>query len=251
MKTTSLLKTNKPNVEENCACHNHSGITLIALVITLIVMLILVAVTISIAVNGGLFEYSGKAAEETKNAIEEEKDIGSGDLETIIDGHKFSSIEEINNYFKNGTIPVTTEDILRFIEDNDVCSNTLATEFTEKLKLIGYFDGSYGDSKWYSSPVYRCSLDNKIYIVGNKVGHQEEVVEVLDWDGTTTLDNEGNPTTFSTPFGDFVRGSYSQTGEFLLTEQHIVILPKFDNDNVACILCYTKDGELITIEWND
>ena len=54
------------------------GITLIALVITIIVMLILVAVTISMAVNGGLFDYAGKATGETKNAIKAEQELSNG-----------------------------------------------------------------------------------------------------------------------------------------------------------------------------
>ena len=49
-----------------------NGITLIALVITIIVMLILVAVTINIAVNGGLFDYAGKAAQDTETKKQEE-----------------------------------------------------------------------------------------------------------------------------------------------------------------------------------
>ena len=51
------------------------GITLIALVITIIVMLILVAVTISMAVNGGLFEYAGKAVGDTNNALKAEEQL--------------------------------------------------------------------------------------------------------------------------------------------------------------------------------
>ena len=54
------------------------GITLIALVITIIVMLILVVVTIRISTKGGLFDYAGKAARETKDAIADEKDIADG-----------------------------------------------------------------------------------------------------------------------------------------------------------------------------
>ena len=53
----------------------NSGITLIALVITIIVMLILVAVTISMEVNGGLFEYAGKAVGETENALKQEQQL--------------------------------------------------------------------------------------------------------------------------------------------------------------------------------
>ena len=52
-----------------------NGITLIALVITIIVMLILVSVTISMAVNGGLFDYAGKAVGDTKNALNQEQQL--------------------------------------------------------------------------------------------------------------------------------------------------------------------------------
>ena len=48
--------------------NSKKGITLIALVITIILMLILAAVVITIAVNGGLFEYAGRAARETEIA---------------------------------------------------------------------------------------------------------------------------------------------------------------------------------------
>ncbi|MBO5179775.1 MAG: hypothetical protein J6B87_05475, partial [Clostridia bacterium] len=70
----------------------NSGITLIALVITIIVMLILVAVTISMAVNGGLFEYAGKAVGDTNNALKAEQDLGSGKV--IIDNKVYNSIDE-------------------------------------------------------------------------------------------------------------------------------------------------------------
>ena len=56
----------------------NKGITLIALVITIVVMLILVAVTITMAVNGGLFEYAGRAATKTNEAIKKEQQLASG-----------------------------------------------------------------------------------------------------------------------------------------------------------------------------
>ena len=52
---------------------NHRGITLIALIITIIVMIILVGVTINIALNGGLFETTEKAAKGTQ--IEADREI--------------------------------------------------------------------------------------------------------------------------------------------------------------------------------
>ena len=54
------------------------GITLIALIITIIIMLILVAVTITAAVNGGLFEYAGRAGRETNEAIKAEQQLADG-----------------------------------------------------------------------------------------------------------------------------------------------------------------------------
>lgn len=57
----------------NNSLKKEKGITLIALVITIIVMLILVAVTISLAVNGGLFGYAGKATRETEKAKKDEQ----------------------------------------------------------------------------------------------------------------------------------------------------------------------------------
>ena len=69
----------------------NKGITLIALVITIIVMLILVVVTIRISTNGGLFDYAGKAARETKDAIADEKDIADGKI--TIGGVRYNSID--------------------------------------------------------------------------------------------------------------------------------------------------------------
>ena len=68
------------------------GITLIALVITIIVMLILVAVTISMAINGGLFEKAGKATGDTKNAMDAEQALASGQI--TIDGKTYASIDD-------------------------------------------------------------------------------------------------------------------------------------------------------------
>ena len=79
MKGTKEFSTNK-------------GITLIALVITIIVMLILVGVTISMAVNGGLFDYAGKASGQTKNALNVEGQLANGGIE--VDGQWYNSIDE-------------------------------------------------------------------------------------------------------------------------------------------------------------
>ena len=57
------MKVTKPN----------RGITLIALVITIIVMLILAGVTINLVTRGGLFDYAGNAAQQTKLARDAEQ----------------------------------------------------------------------------------------------------------------------------------------------------------------------------------
>lgn len=83
---------------------SQKGITLIALVITIIVMLILVAVTITMAIQGGLFDYAGKAAKGTNNAIEDEKTLGSGIVNVAgvaTDGSK--DINAIVEHYKSAT----------------------------------------------------------------------------------------------------------------------------------------------------
>ena len=72
--------------------NKQNGITLIALVITIIVMLILVAVTISMAINGGLFEKAGKATGDTRNAMDAEQALASGQI--TIDGKTYASIDD-------------------------------------------------------------------------------------------------------------------------------------------------------------
>ena len=70
-----IKNQNKQNRTSHIPPHtSNRGITLIALVITIIVMIILVSVTISIAVNGGLFSYAGKAAKDTEEAKQDELD---------------------------------------------------------------------------------------------------------------------------------------------------------------------------------
>ena len=87
MEGTKELKTNK-------------GITLIALVITIIVMLILVGVTISTAVNGGLFEYAGRAVSETNKALKAEQELAEGLIDEYLvpNGNKKELISKETNY---------------------------------------------------------------------------------------------------------------------------------------------------------
>ena len=72
--------------------NKNNGITLIALVITIIVMLILVAVSISMAVNGGLFSYAGKATGDTQKEINAEKELADGRIK--VDGVWYDTIDK-------------------------------------------------------------------------------------------------------------------------------------------------------------
>lgn len=83
---------------------DQKGITLVALVITIIVMLILVAVSITIALNGGLFDTTKKAAGDTKNAANEERNLADGIVN--IDGNRY----DMNDYATNATpTPIPAE----------------------------------------------------------------------------------------------------------------------------------------------
>ena len=97
---------NQKNVAENCVLHkNHNGITLIALVITIIVMLILVSVTISMAVNGGLFGYAGRAARETEEAKQKELDwlnVEGLSTDQLIAKYTGEEVEEVHNWTRSG-----------------------------------------------------------------------------------------------------------------------------------------------------
>ena len=61
-----VMKNKKICVAANCVRHKkNQGITLVALIITIVIMLILASVTIG-AINGGLFDYAGKAKKDTE-----------------------------------------------------------------------------------------------------------------------------------------------------------------------------------------
>ena len=84
---------------------------------TIIVMLILVVVTIRISTKGGLFDYAGKAARETKDAIADEKDIADGKI--TIGGVKYNSIDEYLAKYKTEPIPTTESYVGYYADIND------------------------------------------------------------------------------------------------------------------------------------
>lgn len=101
-----INETKKENVGARLRPCPNKGITLIALIITIIIMLILVAVTITVAVNGGLFEYAGRAGKETNEAIEKEQELASLEegltVDQLIEKYTIPNYADAN--FENGLL---------------------------------------------------------------------------------------------------------------------------------------------------
>ena len=270
----------------------NSGITLVALVITIIVLLILAGVSIALVVgDNGILSKSQEAkagsivAEEreqvdlayssalTKNLgnavtaenLQDELDLSVGANETTVtvDGNSLKVLfnETGHSYdINNGKEPITLDKLLEFINNNEVCWNSQTREFTEKLKFLGYYYGSTESNniEWEEARVYRCSIDNNIYIVGNRTGSEQIEMEQVNWDGTTTLDNDGLPVTLYTQIGTYQRGSETGIGEFSLATLYngedwsvvhfVFVCPTF---NELLILKYYTDGVLGDVEWKD
>ena len=94
MNKTNNAKKLRINHTSHFPLHtsNHRGITLVALIITIIVMLILVGVTVTIALNGGLFNYSKNAVDQTKVELAKENDLDAGKVK--IGDEVYDSIDE-------------------------------------------------------------------------------------------------------------------------------------------------------------
>ena len=125
--------------------NTNKGITLIALVITIIVMLILVSVTISMAVNGGLFDYAGKATGDTKNAIEAEQKLSNGAIQ--VDGVWYDSIDDYLKGEPSGPVKIKLS-----ISGTNVTEVPVPTGFTHTEGTIdtGYVieDASGNEFVW-------------------------------------------------------------------------------------------------------
>ncbi|MGN1301654.1 MAG: hypothetical protein ACI4U9_03935 [Clostridia bacterium] len=67
-----MLKQNLNHTSHFTHHTSNKGITLIALIITIILILILASITVTVAINGGLFGYAGKAKDNTEIASEKE-----------------------------------------------------------------------------------------------------------------------------------------------------------------------------------
>ena len=144
-------------------------------------MLILVAVTISMAVNGGLFEYAGKAVSETNKALQAEQQLANGGIE--VDGEWYNSIDEYISYKKEEEKEETEEE-------------------TEQLAGTWEFYGGeevvYGFSGNKLFPV-NFTLNNNVYVAifVQDLGDRGGVVGF-----NTSVDNEFVENTYAQPYND-------------------------------------------------
>ena len=175
----------------------NKGITLIALIITIIIMLILAAVSISMAVNGGLFNYAGKASKETEIAKSAELSwalgtIGDMTIDDLIEGNTVLStagtdkgikftIEGIK--VKNPPIPEGfsykegTVDTGYVIVDTSDNENTRGNEFVwvpvaKNQKISLYIEG-----------------DEDITLITVKDPYNDVILSIQDGDVETTYSN--------------------------------------------------------------
>lgn len=150
-----MLKINERNnerhVEVNLNRTSHiplhtsqRGITLIALIITIIIMLILVAVTITMAINGGLFEYVGRAGRETNEAIKSEQELASLQdglsSDDLIAKYTGGWYEKADGTFTNGKYTVELGDYINY-----ECYNS--SILSSKLTYTSYSKDSASSEK--------------------------------------------------------------------------------------------------------
>ena len=171
----------------------NKGITLIALVITIIVMLILVVVTIRISTNGGLFDYAGKAARETNDAITDETDIANGKI--TIGGVTYNSIEDYINRDKISSVKlkykVEGSNIMVYLEDSYIDyleTNELEASAGSDSAYTSYITNKIAEKPLEEKEDYIVKVWNKQKgtsyknigeLIATEYGSQEAFIEVL------------------------------------------------------------------------
>ena len=167
------------------------GISLIALVITIMVMLILVAVTISMAVNGGLFEYEGRAVGDTQNAINAEQQF----INDIIDEYIKPNLPENEPpKVEVETIPTTTSYVGCYADFNGdgtpegiiyaELAHTVSGRWNDDE--YGWSDYAYTAENGFKS--YYIKEENYTEGVFDNNDENEEIAMIAPVEGTTGKD---------------------------------------------------------------
>ena len=130
------------NVGANCVRLNSKGITLIALIITIIVMIILVGVIINVALNGGLFKTTEKAAYQTDVSVIKEALLGkTADL--YAKGEDIGSLTSIEDLDIDDSLKDAYKDKLIISEgtlyyDPDVVTDEEERKWLEEIEVYPY-----------------------------------------------------------------------------------------------------------------
>ncbi len=129
-------------VGPNCVRLNSKGITLIALIITIIVMIILVGVIINVALNGGLFKTTEKAAYQTDVSVIKEALLGkTADL--YAKGEDIGSLTSIEDLDIDDSLKDAYKDKLIISEgtlyyDPDVVTDEEERTWLEEIDVYPY-----------------------------------------------------------------------------------------------------------------
>ena len=201
-KYTKYVGADAP-VRPTSKARQNKGITLIALVITIIVMLILVAVTINMAVNGGLFEYAGKAVSETQNAIDKEQELANGGI--TIGNTYYNSIDE---YINNNQTTVEKGAFVQYdVEYTDVYYDSYTYTSTNGWRLLHYTDN--GDGTISDVELISTGVPAKLYYYYNSSADWWVTDKATEFQ--TALQNyyekEENTYTFSSSTGNNVKAT--------------------------------------------
>ena len=153
-----MLKQNLNHTSYFTHHTSNKGITLIALIITIILILILASITVTVAINGGLFNYAGKAKQNTEIASEKE---------TV---QKASILAE--NTSKTGRI--TTGEMQKAI--NSITEENVATAIDNGETIVVKFNKS---NRYYE-------IDSKGNVEGPKELVKDEYAGDITKGGTCT-----------------------------------------------------------------
>ena len=220
-----MLKQNLNHTSYFTHHTSNKGITLIALIITIILILILASMTVTVAINGGLFNYAGKAKQNTEIASEKE---------TV---QKASILAE--NTSKTGRI---TEEMQKAI--NSITEENAATAMDNGKTVVVKFNKS---NRYYE-------IDSKGNVEGPKElvkdEHAGDITKGGTCDGSTSRPYQISCIEDLVAFSIMSNGGNSELGlaKFTFRNQYVVLTRTLDFKSIFSYNDYTttKYGDLNT-----